>query len=435
MTDTGRPPHAGYFTSHLKNSDPEVFAALAGELRRQQDGIELIASENIVSLASLDALGSAMVNKTVEGYPGGRYYGGVKYADAIERLAIDRARRLFGCAHANVQPHSGSQANQAVFLALVKPGDTILSMGLASGGHLSHGAAPNLTGKWFNAVAYSVSPDDGHIDMDEVAALAREHKPRLIICGGSAYPRAIDFAGFREIADSVDAWMLADMAHFAGLVAGGCHPDPFPHAHVATATTYKNLRGVRGGLILSNDDGLARKFNSAVFPGIQGSAILNAIAAKAVCLGEALRPEFKEYATAVLANARALAAALAETGIEVVTGGTDTPLVVADLRPLGLTGDIASDSLERARLTCNKNAVPGDPEPPKVTSGLRFGVSAGTTRGFRDAEFSRIGELIGAVLHGLAANGATGNDAVETTVGAQVSEICRDFPIYPDLDL
>ena len=435
MTDSGSPPHAGYFTGHLKASDPEVFAALAGELRRQQDGIELIASENIVSLASLDALGSAMVNKTVEGYPGGRYYGGVEFADAIESLAIARARRLFGCAHANVQPHSGSQANLAVFLALVKPGDTILSMGLASGGHLSHGAAPNLTGKWFNAVAYSVSPDDGRIDMNEVAALAREHKPRLIICGGSAYPRAIDFAGFRKIADGVDAWMLADMAHFAGLVAGGCHPDPFPHAHVATATTYKNLRGVRGGLILSHDAGLARKFDSAVFPGIQGSAILNAIAAKAVCLGEALRPEFKAYAAAVLANARALAAALAETGIEVVTGGTDTPLVVADLRPLGLTGDIASDSLERARLTCNKNAVPGDRQPPKVTSGLRFGVSAGTTRGFRDAEFLRIGELIGDVLHGLAANGEPGNSVVETTVREQVSEICRDFPIYPELEL
>ena len=420
-------PRGGYFTGALAAVDPEVHAAIAGELARQQNQIELIASENIVSNASLEALGSIMVNKTVEGYPGQRYYGGARFADAIETLAIERSKALFGCAHANVQPHSGSQANQAVFLGLVRPGDTILSMALASGGHLSHGAAPNLTGKWFDVVQYGVREKDGLIDDDQVLRLAVEHRPRLIICGGSAYPRAIDFAKFRAVADDVGAWLLADIAHFAGLVAGGQHPSPLPHAHVVTATTYKNLRGARGGLILTEDADLARKIDSAVFPGVQGSVLLNGIAAKAVCLGEALRPEFKEYAARVLDNARTLAAALMDRGIHLVTGGTDTPLLVVDLRHKGLTGDVASDGLERAGLTCNKNTVPGDPEPPTVTSGLRFGVSAGTTRGFGVPEFETIGHLIADVLDGLAA----GNGSMEDSARAKVGEICRAFPIYP----
>lgn len=420
-------PRGGYFTGTLAAVDPEVHAAIAGELARQQNQIELIASENIVSRASLEALGSVMVNKTVEGYPGRRYYGGARFADAIETLAIGRAKALFGCAHANVQPHSGSQANLAVFLALVRPGDTILSMTLASGGHLSHGAAPNLTGKWFDVVQYGVREEDGLIDDDQVRRLAIEHRPRLIICGGSAYPRAIDFAKFRAVADDVGAWLLADIAHFAGLVAGGQHPSPLPHAHVVTATTYKNLRGARGGLILTEDAELAAKIDKAVFPGVQGSVILNGIAAKAVCLGEALRPEFKEYAARVLDNARALAAALMERGVHVVTGGTDTPLLLVDLRDRDLTGDLASDGLERAGLTCNKNTVPGDPKPPTVTSGLRFGVSAGTTRGFNVAEFETIGHLIADVLDGL----ATGDGAAEGAARAKVGELCHAFPIYP----
>jgi len=425
-------PHDGYFTGSLRDIDPEVHAAVTGETSRQKDGIELIASENIVSRASLEALGAPIVNKTVEGYPGRRYYGGVEYADAVERLAIERAKTLFGCAYANVQPHSGSQANQAVYLALLKPGDTVLSMALASGGHLSHGAKPNLTGKWMNVVQYGVRETDGRIDLDEVEALAREHRPKLIICGGSAYPRAIDFEGFRKIADAAGALLLADIAHFAGLVAGGAHPHPLPHAHVVTATTYKNLRGARGGLILTNDGDLAKKFDSAVFPGVQGSSILNAIAAKAVCLGEALRPEFKAYAEAVLANARMLAATLAARGVDIVADGTDTPLLVADLRASGLAGNVASDSLERAGLTCNKNAVPGDPQPPMVTSGLRFGVSAGTTRGFGVEEFERIGHWIADVLAGLAAAGEAGNEAVERRVHGEVLDMCATFPIYAE---
>ena len=430
MSDTpAREP--GYFLDRLQAVDPEVHEALAGELARQQDGIELIASENLVSQASLDALGSVIVNKTVEGRPGARYYGGAEFADRIESLAIERAKALFGCAFANVQPHSGSQANQAVFLALLKPGDTVLSMALDAGGHLSHGAAPNLTGKWFDPVRYGTDAV-GFIDMDEVAHLAREHRPRLIICGGSAYPRAIDFAGFRAIADSVGATLLADMAHFAGLVAGGAHPSPLPHAHVTTATTYKNLRGARGGLILTDDPALARKLDSAVFPGVQGSVILNAVAAKAVCLGEALKPAFKAYAAQVLANARALAATLMQRDIAIVAGGTDTPLLVADLRPLGLTGSAASDSLEAAGLTCNKNAVPGDTQPPRVTSGLRFGSAAGTTRGFGEAEFRRIGGWIADVLHAMALSGAR-DEAVEHAVRAEVRTLCRAFPIYPGL--
>ncbi|MBT6095645.1 MAG: serine hydroxymethyltransferase [Rhodospirillaceae bacterium] len=422
-----------YFATRLKDTDPAVFDAIAGELDRQQDQIELIASENLVSLASLDALGSVMVNKTVEGYPGRRYYGGAEFADTLEQLAIDRATQLFGCKHANVQPHSGSQANLGVFLALLKPGDTILSMDLSAGGHLSHGAKVNLTGKWFNVVHYGVRPEDGHIDMAGVERLALEHRPKLIICGGSAYPRAIDFAAFRHAADSVDAWLLADMAHFAGLVAGGQHPHPFPHAHVATATTYKNLRGVRGGITLWNDDAMTAKFNSGVFPGVQGSVILNAVAAKAVCLGEALKPEFQTYAANVLANARALAAALQARGIDLVAGGTDTPLMLVDLRGLGLTGNVASEALERAGLTCNKNGVPNDPEPPQVTSGLRFGVSAGTTRGFGTDEFSAVGGWIADVLEGLAKTGPGDNGANEATVREETRALCRRFPIYPDL--
>ncbi len=429
---TGSPAREpGYFLEHLRSVDPEVHAALAGELARQQDGIELIASENLVSRASLDALGSVITNKTVEGRPGARYYGGAAFADRIESLAIERAKQLFGCAFANVQPHSGSQANQAVFLALLEPGDRVLSMALDAGGHLSHGAAPNLTGKWFNPVRYRTDAS-GFIDMDEVERLAHEHRPKLIICGGSAYPRAIDFAGFRRVADSVGAVLLADMAHFAGLVAGGAHPSPLPHAHVTTATTYKNLRGARGGIILTDDAALARKLDSAVFPGVQGSVILNAVAAKAVCLGEALKPEFKAYAAQVLANARRVADTLMERGIAIVAGGTDTPLLVADLRPLGLTGAAASDSLEAAGLTCNKNAVPGDTQPPRVTSGLRFGSAAGTTRGFGEAEFRRIGDWIADVLHAMAA--ADGREeAVEQAVRAEVRSLCRAFPIYPDL--
>ncbi len=425
-------PEPGYFLDRLQSTDPEVHAALADELRRQQEGIELIASENLVSRASLDALASVIVNKTVEGRPGARYYGGAAHADRIEALAIERAKTLFGCAFANVQPHSGSQANQAVFLAVLEPGDTVLGMALDAGGHLSHGAAVNLTGKWFDPVRYGTNAD-GLIDMAEVERLAHAHRPKLIVCGGSAYPRAIDFAAFRAIADAVGAVLLADMAHFAGLVAGGAHPSPLPHAHVTTATTYKNLRGARGGIVLTDDAALARKLDSAVFPGVQGSVILNAVAAKAVCLGEALKPEFRAYAAQVLANARCLADVLMQRGIALVAGGTDTPLLVADLRPLGLTGAAASDGLEAAGLTCNKNAVPGDTQPPRITSGLRFGAAAGTTRGFREAEFRRIGEWIADLLHAMAAAGAR-DEARERAVRAEVLALCRAFPIYPGLD-
>ncbi len=422
-------PHPGYFDKGLAASDPEILAALTAETARQRDGIELIASENIVSQATLEALASTIVNKTVEGYPGRRYYGGATHADTVEELAIDRARKLFGCSYANVQPHSGSQANLAVFLAFLQPGDTVLSMDLSAGGHLSHGSRANLTGQWFDVVHYGVGPDDGRIDHDDVERLAHHHRPKLIICGGSAYPRAIDFPRFRAIADGVHAVLLADMAHFAGLVAGGVHPDPLPYAHVCTATTYKNLRGVRGGLILSDDQELARKLNSAVFPGIQGSVILNAVAAKAVCLGEALRPEFKDYARAVLANARALAHTLIDRGIDVVTGGTDTPLMLVDLRSKKLTGAEAAASLERAGLTCNKNTIPGDTQPPTVTSGLRFGVSAGTTRGFRETQFETIGHWISDLIDALA-DKESGISNLETRVRAEVIEMTRQFPIY-----
>lgn len=422
-----------YFSDALKVTDPDVFQAIASELQRQSDQIELIASENLVSLASLHALGSVMVNKTVEGYPGRRYYGGAEFADVLESLAIERACALFDCKNANVQPHSGSQANLAVFAALLKPGDTILSMDLSAGGHLSHGSKANISGKWFNVIPYGVSGDDSCIDMEAVERLAQKHRPKLIICGGSAYPRAIDFGHFRRIADSVGAWLLSDMAHFAGLVAGGQHPHPLPHAHVATATTYKNLRGVRGGLVLWNDDELTGKLNSGVFPGVQGSVMLNAVAAKAVCLGEALKPEFKEYAANVLTNARALATALVERGIKVLTGGTDTPLMLIDLRSLGLTGDVASEALDRGGLTCNKNGVPGDLEPPQVTSGLRFGVSAGTARGFLVDEFKAVGGWIADVLEGLSKTGPDDNEGIEVKVREQTLELCRRYPIYPGL--
>lgn len=431
MAEYGNAPHAGYFTDPLSRTDPDVAAALKDEAGRQRERIELIASENIVSRATLDALASPIVNKTVEGYPGARYYGGAEFADQIERLAVERAKQLFGVAQANVQPHSGSQANLAVFLAFLKPGDTVLSMDLSAGGHLSHGAKANLTGKWFNIVPYGVRPEDGLLDYDAMAAQAREHKPKLIIAGGSAYPRAIDFARFRQAADAVGAMLLADMAHFAGLVAGGQHPSPFPHAHVATATTYKNLRGVRGGIILTDDAAVAKKLDSAVFPGVQGSVILNAIAAKAVCLGEALRPEFKDYARRVLANARALAASLMGRQISVVTGGTDTPLMLVDLHPLGLTGAAAAEALERAGITANKNGVPGDTQPPKVTSGLRFGASAGTTRGFDETAFAAIGNMIADVLTAMKSDPA----ALETVIAeteAKAVALCARFPIYPE---
>ena len=420
--------HSGYFTQSLESIDPQVFQSLSAEEQRQQEGIELIASENLVSRATLEALGTAIVNKTVEGYPGARYYGGAQNADRLETLAISRAKQLFECGYANVQPHSGSQANLAVFLAYLKPGDTVLSMDLSAGGHLSHGSPANLTGKWFNIVHYGVSKEDGRIQMDQVRDLADAHQPKLIICGGSAYPRTIDFEGFRKISDDCGAKLLADMAHFAGLVAGGVHPSPIPHAHVVTATTYKNLRGVRGGLILSKETDSERKLNSAVFPGVQGSVILNAVAAKAVCLGEALKPEFRLYAAQILANARALAKTLVENRIDVVTGGTDTPLILVDLRNLQLTGKQASDALEASGLICNKNSVPGETQPPQITSGLRFGVSAGTTRGFQEKEFTMIGEWISEVLKALSKGEKM--KMISTSINGKVLELTREFPIY-----
>ncbi len=425
----GPEPHPGYFSDDLAAADPEVAAAVADELGRQQDGIELIASENLVSRAVLEVQGSIFTNKTVEGYPGRRYYGGAAPADAIERLAIDRATRLFGCRFANVQPHSGSQANQAVYLALLEPGQRILSMALPAGGHLSHGAQVNLTGKWFDVVPYGVRRQDGLIDYDEVAGLAHQSRPKLIIAGGSAYPRLIDFARLRQIADEVGAWLLVDMAHFAGLVAGGVHPDPVPYADVVTTTTYKSLRGPRGGMILCNDADLAKRFDRAVFPGLQGSVLLHTVAAKAVCLGEALRPEFADYARRSLENARALAATLPARGHTLVGGGTDTSLLLLDLQSQGLTGDVASESLEKAGLTCNKNAVPFDPQPPRVTSGLRLSSAVGTTRGFGEAEFETVGGLIADVLCGLAA--ASGdNSSAERAAIEVVLSLCRKFPIY-----
>lgn len=420
----------GFFEQAIRESDPEVDAALRSELVRQQDQIELIASENIVSRAVLEAAGSVLTNKYAEGYPGRRYYGGCEFVDVAEALAIDRAKALFGCGFANVQPHSGAQANAAVYFALCKPGDTILGLSLAAGGHLTHGAAPNLSGKWFDAVQYGVREEDGRIDMEEVRRLARERRPRIVVAGGSAYPRIIDFAAFREIADEVDAYLFVDMAHFAGLVAGGVHPSPLPHAHVVSTTTHKTLRGPRGGMVLTDDEAIARKINSSIFPGTQGGPLMHIVAAKAVALGEALRPTFPAYAAAVVENARILAQTLLEGGLDIVSGGTDTHLMLVDLRPKGLTGKIAEQSLERAGITCNKNAVPFDPEKPTVTSGIRLGSPAATTRGFGPAEFARVGALILEVLDGLASS-SNDNGAIELSVRRRVRDLCDRFPIYP----
>ena len=421
---------SGFFTHGLAEADPAIAASINDELGRQQDQIELIASENIVSRAVLEALGSVLTNKYAEGYPARRYYGGCEHVDVAEALAIDRAKQLFDCAFANVQPHSGAQANGAVMLALTKPGDTILGMDLASGGHLTHGAKPALSGKWFNAVHYGVRKQDGIIDMDEVADLAREHRPTLIIAGASAYSRIFDFARFRAIADEVGAMLLVDMAHIAGLVAAGVHPSPLPHAHVVTSTTHKTLRGPRGGLIVSNDEAIGKKINSAVFPGLQGGPLMHVIAAKAVAFGEALEPGFKAYARQVVDNAQALAAVMIERGCDIVSGGTDNHLMLVDLRPKGVKGNEADLALERAGITCNKNGVPFDPEKPMVTSGIRLGTSAGTTRGFGVAEFRDIGHMISDVLDGLAAHGGEANGEVESATLAKVRAMCARFPIY-----
>ncbi len=419
----------GFFSDSLASTDPDLQRSLEGELLRQQNQIELIASENIVSRAVLEAQGSVLTNKYAEGYPGRRYYQGCHHVDIAESLAIERAKQLFNAGFVNVQPHSGAQANGAVMLALTKPGDTIMGMSLDAGGHLTHGAAPAQSGKWFNAIQYGVRREDALIDYDQVAAMAREHKPTLIIAGGSAYPREIDFGKFREIANSVGATFLVDMAHFAGLVAGGVHANPLEHAHVVTTTTHKTLRGPRGGMVLTNDEAIAKKINSAVFPGLQGGPLMHVIAAKAVAFGEALRPEFKSYSAQVVANARALAARLKENGFDIVSGGTDTHVVLVDLRPKGITGKAADEALERAHMTCNKNGVPFDPEKPFVTSGIRLGTPAGTTRGFAEAEFEQIADLITTVIDGLAAN-PEDNSGTEAEVRGQVAELCSRFPIY-----
>ncbi len=422
--------HEGFFTSPLVETDPDLERALGRELARQQDQIELIASENIVSRAVLEAAGSVLTNKYAEGYPGRRYYGGCEYVDVAEQMAIDRACRLFGCSHANVQPHSGAQANAAVFFALLKPGDTILGLSLAAGGHLTHGARPNLSGRWLKAIQYGVREDDARVDFDEVARLAEEYRPKLVIAGGSAYPRILDFARFREIADSVGAMLMVDMAHFAGLVAGGVHPSPFPHAHVVTTTTHKTLRGPRGGMILADDGDLARKIDSAIFPGTQGGPLMHIIAAKAAAFGEALRPEFRVYTAAVAENARVLASTLSDAGCDIVSGGTDTHLLLVDLRAKAVTGKAAEATLEAAGMTCNKNGVPFDPQPPTVTSGIRLGSPAATTRGFGPAEFREIGELIAEVLDGFGSSGGD-NAVTEKKAREQVTRLCRRFPIYP----
>jgi glycine hydroxymethyltransferase len=422
-----------FFTASLASSDAEVMASIRAELGRQRDEIELIASENIVSRAVLEAQGTVLTNKYAEGYPGRRYYGGCQHVDVTEQLAIDRVCRLFNAKFANVQPNSGSQANQAVFLALLQPGDTFMGLNLAAGGHLTHGAPVNVSGKWFNAVAYGVKKDTDLIDFDEVERLAREHKPKLIIAGGSAYPRAIDFARFRTIADEVGAKFMVDMAHFAGLVAGGAHANPLDHAHVVTSTTHKTLRGPRGGLILTNDEDLAKKINSAIFPGIQGGPLMHVIAGKAVAFGEALKPEFKLYAKKVVENARALAENLKGHGFDIVSGGTDTHVVLVDLRPKKLTGKVSEIALGRAHITCNKNGVPFDPEKPMVTSGIRLGTPAGATRGFGVAEFQHIGDLIAEVLNALSEKGVDQDDATEKAVREKVKALVARFPIYPDL--
>jgi len=421
-----------FFQASLAEIDPELADAVKSELGRQRDEIELIASENIVSRAVLEAQGSVLTNKYAEGYPGRRYYGGCQFVDVAEQLAIDRAKKLFNCQFANVQPHSGAQANTAVFLALMQPGDTFMGLDLAAGGHLTHGAKAALSGKWFNAVNYNVRKDDHRIDMEEVERLAKEHKPKVIITGGSAYPRQIDFAAFRRIADEVGAFFMVDMAHFSGLVAGGQHPNPLDHAHVATTTTHKTLRGPRGGMILTNDEALAKKFNSAVFPGIQGGPLMHVIAAKAVAFGEALKPDYKVYIKNVIANAKALAENLKGHGFDIVSGGTDTHLALIDLRPKKLTGKVSEIALGRAHITCNKNGIPFDPEKPMVTSGIRLGTPAGTTRGFGVSEFQQIGDMIAEVLDALSAKGVEEDATVEAKVRKDVSALVERFPLYAD---
>ncbi len=424
------PAQSKFFTAPLAETDPDMASAIAKELGRQQHEIELIASENIVSRAVLEAAGSVLTNKYAEGYPGRRYYGGCQYVDIAENLAIDRAKKLFGCGFANVQPNSGSQANQGVFNALLKPGDTIMGLSLAHGGHLTHGAPVNQSGKWFKATHYEVRPDTQVVNMDDVRKAANEHKPQLIIAGGSAYPRVIDFAEFRKIADEVGAVFMVDMAHFAGLVAAGMYPSPFPHCHVATTTTHKTLRGPRGGMILTNEEDIAKKINSAIFPGIQGGPLMHVIAGKAVAFGEALQPEFKIYIKNVIENAKAMGEVLVQNGFALVSGGTDSHLILVDLRPKKLTGNIAEKALGRANITVNKNGIPFDPEKPMVTSGIRLGSPAGTTRGFGVAEFQEVGRMIAEVLDGLAKNGEAGNAEVEAKVRAQAIALCDRFPIY-----
>jgi glycine hydroxymethyltransferase len=423
-------PHSSFFSAPLAESDPELAGMVDRELRRQQDEIELIASENMVSRAVLEAAGSVLTNKYAEGYPGNRYYGGCQYVDEAETLAIERAKKLFKCRFANVQPHSGSTANQAAFMALMKPGDTFMGLSLAAGGHLTHGSPVNLSGKWFKVVPYGVRRQDHRIDMDEVGSLARQHKPKVIVAGGSAYPRTIDFAAFRDVADEVGAYLMVDMAHFAGLVAGGAHPSPFPHAHVVTTTTHKTLRGPRGAMILTNEEELAKKINSAVFPGMQGGPLMHIIAAKAVALREALQPEFRAYVRAVVENAKAMGEVLSAAGYDLVAGGTDTHLLLVDLRPKKLTGNVAEKALGRAHITTNKNGVPFDPEKPTVTSGIRIGSPAGTTRGFGIAEFRHVGRLMAEVLDGLSANGEAGNAKIEAKVKEEAIALTRRFPIY-----
>jgi glycine hydroxymethyltransferase len=420
----------GFFSAVLGDSDPEIADAIGRELGRQRDEIELIASENIVSRAVLEAQGSVLTNKYAEGLPGKRYYGGCQYVDVVERLAIERVTKLFGCKYANVQPHSGASANAEVFMALMQPGDTFMGLNLAAGGHLTHGSPVNLSGRWFKPVPYGVRRDDHLIDMDEVARLAKEHRPKLIITGGSAYPRIIDFRRFRQIADEVGAYLMVDMAHFAGLVAGGVHPSPFPHAHVVTTTTHKTLRGPRGGTILSDTEELAKKLNSAVFPGMQGGPLMHVIAAKAVAFGEALQPSFKLYAKNVVENAKALAETLRSCGLDIISGGTDTHLMLVDLRPKRLTGKVAEAALGRAHITCNKNGIPYDPEKPMVTSGVRLGTPAGTTRGFGVAEFQQVGGMIAEVLDALAHRNVEEDAAAEASVRDKVKRLVSRFPIY-----
>jgi len=432
VTDASLQPAADLFTASLQQSDPEIAEVVRGELGRLRDEIELIASENIVSRAVLEAQGSVLTNQYAEGLPGKRYYGGCQFVDIAERLAIERATRLFGCAFANVQPHSGAQANAAAFMALMEPGDTFMGLNLAAGGHLTHGSPVNMSGRWFRVIPYSVGRDDHRIDFAEVQKLAHEHLPKVIIAGGSAYPRIIDFRRFREIADEVGAYLMVDMAHFAGLVAGGAHPSPFPHAHVVTSTTHKTLRGPRGGFILTNDEVLAKRINSAVFPGLQGGPLMHVVAAKAVAFGEALRPSFKSYAKRVVENAKVLAESLKSSGLDIVSGGTDTHLMLVDLRPKRLTGKVAEAALGRAHMTCNKNGIPYDPEKPTITSGIRLGTPAGTTRGFAIAEFREIGEMIAEVLDALAGKNVEADAVVEAAVRDKVKRLLVRFPIYQD---